>query len=232
MIKENLREVRANIERALLNRAPNIPQADVKLVAVTKNHPVEIMQQAIDLGVTDIGENRIQEALDKFSTLERNVVKHLIGHLQTNKVKPTVKNFDLIHSVDSQRLALALDRAAGSVNKIQDILIQVNAAREETKSGVDPDELDQLLETVDQCGNLKLRGLMMIAPNFDDVEQCRPLFNQMYKTFKRQRELRPTIEILSMGMTHDYKIAIEEGANMIRVGTAIFGQRDYRWEEK
>lgn len=217
LIADNLREVRANIAGA-----------DVTLVAVTKNHPVEMMREAIDCGVTDIGENRIQEALDKFPVLERVVKKHLIGHLQTNKVKPAVKNFDLIHSVDSQRLALAIDRAAASIGKIQDVLIQVNLAREQSKTGVDPDDLDGLIATVEQCRNLKLRGLMMIAPNFDDVEQCRPLFAQMNKIFRRQRELHPTIEILSMGMTHDYKIAVEEGANMIRVGTAIFGQREYR----
>ena len=221
MIADNLREVRAGIARA-----------DVTLVAVTKNHPVEMMREAIDCGVTDIGENRIQEALEKFQTLNRTVKKHLIGHLQTNKVKPAVKNFDLIHSVDSPRLANALDRAAGSIEKIQDVLIQVNLAREESKTGVAPEELEELIATVEQCRNLKLRGLMMIAPNFDDVEQCRPLFAQMYKIFRRQQQLHPTIEILSMGMTHDYKIAVEEGANMIRVGTAIFGQRDYRWEEK
>ena len=217
MIADNLREVRAGIGRA-----------DVTLVAVTKNHPVEMMREAIDCGVTDIGENRIQEALEKFSTLDRAVKKHLIGHLQTNKVKPAVKNFDLIHSVDSPRLALSIDRAAASIEKIQDVLIQVNLAREQSKTGVDPNDLDGLIATVEQCNNLRLRGLMMIAPNFDDVEQCRPLFAQMYEIFRRQRDLHPTIEILSMGMTHDYKIAVEEGANMIRVGTAIFGQRDYR----
>ena len=228
MIKANLQQVRENIDRALENRKPEVEKSGVTLVAVTKNHPVEVMQEAIDLGVTDIGENRIQEALEKFSTLNRKVVKHLIGHLQTNKSKLAVKHFDLIHSVDSPRLALALDRAANSVNKIQDILIQINLAREKSKSGVDVEELDRLSETIGQCRNLKLCGLMMIAPNLDDVEQCRPLFSQMYRIFRRQRESYPTIEILSMGMTHDYKIAVEEGANMIRVGTAIFGQRDYR----
>ena len=139
-----------------------------------------------------------------------------------------MKYFDLIHSVDSQRLALALDRAAQSINIVKDILIQVNLAREESKSGVDIDDLDQLIATVEQCRNLKLCGLMMIAPNYEDAEQCRPLFGQMYKVFQRQKELHPTIGILSMGMTHDYKIAIEEGADMVRVGTAIFGQREYR----
>ena len=228
MIKANLREVRENIAAAIENRAPNIPRAAVKLVAVTKNHSVEMMREAIDNGVTDIGENRIQEALEKFSVLDRKVTRHLIGHLQTNKAKLAVKYFDLIHSVDSQRLALALDRAAQSINIVKDILIQVNLAREESKSGVDIDDLDQLIATVEQCRNLKLCGLMMIAPNYEDAEQCRPLFGQMYKVFQRQKELHPTIGILSMGMTHDYKIAIEEGADMVRVGTAIFGQREYR----
>ncbi|MBQ9480057.1 MAG: YggS family pyridoxal phosphate-dependent enzyme [Selenomonadaceae bacterium] len=227
MIKQNLRDVLENIETAKHNRPSNII-GDVLLVAVTKNHSVEQMQEAIDNGVTDIGENRIQEALEKFSALDRNVTKHLIGHLQTNKVKQAVKHFDLIHSVDSQRLAQAVDRAAQSLNKVQDVLVQINLAREESKSGVDPDQLDELLSTVKDCTNLKLKGLMLIAPNYEQVEQCRPLFRQMYRLFQRQKEIYPTVEYLSMGMTHDYKIAVEEGANLVRIGTAIFGARDYR----
>ena len=227
MITENLRDVLANIEDAKRNR-PSAIESDVKLVAVTKNHSVEQMQEAIDNGVTDIGENRIQEAVEKFATLNRSVTKHLIGHLQTNKVKQAVKYFDLIHSVDSQRLAQAVDRAAGSISKIQDVLIQVNLAREESKSGVDPDELDALLSTVWNCDNLCLKGIMLIAPNYDQVEQCRPLFRQMYRIFQSQRKIYPTVEYLSMGMTHDYRIAVEEGANLVRIGTAIFGERDYR----
>lgn len=227
MIKQNLRDVLENIEIAKHNRPSNITD-DVLLVAVTKNHSVDQMQEAIDNGVTDIGENRIQEALEKFSALDRNVTKHLIGHLQTNKVKQAVKHFDLIHSVDSQRLAQAVDRAAQSLDKVQDVLIQINLAREESKSGVDPDELDQLLATVETCTHLNLKGLMLVAPNYEQVEQCRPLFRQMYRLFQRQKEIYPTVEYLSMGMTHDYKIAVEEGANLVRIGTAIFGARDYR----
>ena len=213
MIKDNLLQVLDAIEVA--RRKTQTPS--VKLIAVTKTHPVETMREAIDCGVTDIGENRVQEAVDKFATLERNVIKHLIGHLQTNKVKQAVKHFDLIHSVDSKHLAEAVDRAARAIDKIQDVLIQVNIAREAQKSGV--------VETVRHCENLRFRGLMMIAPNYEDVEQCRPLFNRMYRLFLRQKEINPTVEYLSMGMTHDYKIAIEEGANMIRIGTAIFGAR-------
>lgn len=222
MIRENLLRVLSEIE--------SVRRSDQKvtLVAVTKNHGVEQMREAIDGGVSNIGENRVQEALEKFKTLDRNVVRHLIGHLQTNKVKPAVEHFDLIHSVDSQRLANALNRAANSIGKVQDVLIQVNLAREETKSGVEPEALEELISTVEGSDHLKYRGLMMIAPNFDDVEQCRPLFREMYRLFLRQREIHPTVEYLSMGMTHDYKIAVEEGANLIRIGTAIFGERDYR----
>lgn len=222
MIRENLLRVLSEIESVRRSAQK------VTLVAVTKNHGVEQMREAIDGGVSNIGENRVQEALEKFKTLDRNVVRHLIGHLQTNKVKPAVEHFDLIHSVDSQRLANALNRAASSIGKVQDVLIQVNLAREETKSGVEPEALEELISTVEGCEHLKYRGLMMIAPNFDDVEQCRPLFREMYRLFLRQREIHPTVEYLSMGMTHDYKIAVEEGANLIRIGTAIFGERDYR----
>ena len=223
MIKQNLLRVIENIEDA----KRHLQSSAIKLVAVTKNHPVEAMREAIDCGVTDIGENRIQEAVEKFATLDRNVVKHLIGHLQTNKVRQAVKHFDLIHSIDSPHLAQAVNRAAESIDKIQAVLIQINLAREVQKSGVAPEELESLIETVQKCGNLKLRGFMMIAPNYEDAEQCRPLFKQMYQLFQRQREVLPTIEILSMGMTHDYRIAIEEGANLVRIGTAIFGERDY-----
>ena len=198
------------------------------LVAVTKNHGVEVMREAIDAGATDIGENRVQEAVAKFQTLDRKVTRHLIGHLQTNKAKAAVKLFDLIQSVDSQHLAAALNKAAASIDKVQDVLIQVNVAREPQKSGVLLEDLDALIKFVDEANNLRLRGLMMIAPNLEDVEQCRPFFKQMRKLFDELRPAREAFDFLSMGMTHDYKIAVEEGANVVRVGTAIFGARTYR----
>ena len=200
----------------------------ITLVAVTKNHGVDLMREAIDAGATDIGENRVQEAADKFQTLDRQVTRHLIGHLQTNKAKAAVKLFDLIQSVDSQHLAAALDKAAASIGKVQDVLIQVNAAREPQKSGVMLEDLDGLIKFVDAAKNLRLRGLMMIAPNLEDVEQCRPFFKQMRKLFDGLKTNREAFDFLSMGMTHDYKIAVEEGANVVRVGTAIFGERSYR----
>lgn len=210
---ENFRAIRAKLNDRII------------LVAVTKNHDVELMREAIDAGAKHIGENRVQEANEKFPNLNRSVTRHLIGHLQTNKAKQAVKLFDLIESLDSQHLAAALDKAAAKVGKVQDVLIQVNVAREVQKSGVAPEDLNALINFVDDAENLRLRGLMMIAPNFSDVEQCRPLFAQMRKLFDELRTSRKDFDFLSMGMTHDYKIAVEEGANVVRLGTAIFGER-------
>lgn len=220
-VVENLQSVLAEIDAHKRFDEP------VTLVAVTKNHTVELMQQAIDGGALHIGENRVQEAAEKFETLNRSVTKHLIGHLQTNKVKQAVKLFDLIQSVDSEHLAAAIDKAAAQFGKVQEILIQVNLAKEDTKSGVYFEDLQNLISKVDALKNLKLRGLMMIAPNFPDVEECRPLFKQMRKIFIELRASREKFDFLSMGMTHDFKIAVEEGANIVRVGTAIFGARNY-----
>lgn len=212
-VAENFREIKSKLNDKII------------LVAVTKNHGVELMREAIDAGAKNIGENRVQEAAEKFQTLNREVTRHLIGHLQTNKAKQAVKLFDLIESVDSQHLAAAIDKAAAQIGKVQDILIQVNLARETQKSGVLLEDLNALISFVDGLENLRLRGLMMIAPNFPDVEQCRPLFAQMRKLFDELKTSRANFDFLSMGMTHDYKIAVEEGANVVRLGTAIFGER-------
>lgn len=225
-VKENLNLVREEIQK--FRRRSTFADEPVKLVAVTKNHGVDLMREAIDAGVNDVGENRVQEAAEKFSILERDgVTKHLIGHLQTNKAKQAVKLFDLIHSVDSANLAVAIDKAASSIEKVQDILIQVNLANEDTKFGVSEENLHGLIENVDALKNLRLRGLMLIAPNYSDVEQCRPLFRRMKKIFDELASTRQDFNFLSMGMTHDYKIAVEEGANIVRIGTAIFGERIY-----
>ena len=225
-IAENFQKVLSEIEtaRSKKNFATDEP---VTLIAVTKNHSVELAREVIDAGAKNIGENRVQEAAEKFQTLERKVAKHLIGHLQTNKVKTAVQLFDLIQSVDSEHLAKAIDKAANSFGKVQDILIQVNLAKEESKSGVYEENLQELISKVDALKNVKLRGLMMIAPNYSDVEKCRPLFRQMRKIFDEIKIRRKDFDFLSMGMTHDFKIAVEEGANIVRVGTAIFGERIY-----
>ena len=209
-VAENFRAIKAELGDKII------------LVAVTKNHGVELMREAIDAGATDIGENRVQEATEKFQTLDRQVTRHLIGHLQTNKVKAAVKLFDVIQSVDSEHLAASLDKAAKNIGKVQNVLIQVNLAREPQKSGVLLEDLDSLIKFVDEAKNLRLRGLMMIAPNFSNVEECRPLFRQMRELFDELKTSRENFDMLSMGMTHDYKIAVAEGANVVRVGTAIF----------
>lgn len=230
MIAERLQAVEAEIEAAKKRRTRVSKDASVTLIAVTKNHDVTAMREAIDAGIEEIGENRIQEAKEKFGTLERNVKWHLIGHLQTNKARVAVALFDLIHSVDSEHLARAIDKEAGKIGKRQDVLVQVNLAKEESKSGIYKEDLRSLLDVVDALPNLHLAGLMCIAPNYDDVEKCRPLFREMYEIFLKTKEIPfhdANIKYLSMGMSHDYAIAVEEGANLVRVGTAIFGPRQY-----
>ena len=219
-VAENFRAIRAELDSFARNEK-------IILVAVTKNHGVEQMREAIDAGATDIGENRVQEAAEKFQTLDRAARRHLIGHLQTNKAKAAVKLFDVIQSVDSEHLAAAVDKAASSIGKVQDVLIQVNVAREPQKSGVLLEDFDTLINFVDAAKNLRLRGLMMIAPNFSDAEECRPLFKKMRELFDALKTQRENFDLLSMGMTHDYKVAVEEGANVVRIGTAIFGERLY-----
>ena len=227
MLADNLAAVR---EKILLASQKAVVQQNVKLVAVTKNHPVEMMQEAIDCGVTAIGENRIQEALEKQLTLNRTVEWHLIGHLQTNKVKQAVSLFTFIHSVDSEKLAVQINKYAGKINKIQNILLQVNVAQEETKFGIAVDEVRPLAEAIEQLPNLRLCGMMTIAPYFENGEQTRPIFKKAYQLFNELKQMNlPSADIrwLSMGMTNDYVIAIEEGANLVRVGTGIFGARQY-----
>ena len=225
-ISKNLEIVSAEIEKARLKRKVAVDEP-ITLVAVTKNHGADLMLEAIHAGVTDIGENRVQEAAEKFQALDKKVTRHLIGHLQTNKAKQAVKLFDLIHSVDSEHLAAAIDKAASSAEKVQDILIQVNLAKEDSKYGIYEENLQSLIDEIDALKNLRLRGLMMIAPNYSGVEQCRTLFAEMRKIFDKLKVTRQNFDFLSMGMTHDYKIAIEEGANVVRIGTAIFGARNY-----
>ena len=229
MIQEKLHEVEHKIAESISRRKPEYKD-DVLLVAVTKNHDIYAMREAIDAGVTDIGENRIQEAKDKYETLDRQVTWHLIGHLQTNKAKQAVKMFDLIHSVDSLHLAQAINKAAADIDKVQKVLVQVNLAQEASKSGIYEDGLLELLHQVDAMSNLQLMGLMCIAPNYEDVEECRPLFAAMKNIFDKMQDIqwkKANMKYLSMGMTHDYDIAIEEGANVVRVGTGIFGPRQY-----
>ena len=229
-IAERYQNVAAKIEAARKRRTTVPKDAAVTLVAVTKNHDTAAMREAIEAGATNVGENRVQEAKGKFAEIGNSVTWHLIGHLQTNKVRQAVKFSDLIHSVDSLHLAEAINSEAARIDKVQDILVQVNLAREESKSGFYKEDLFTALQAINALPNLRLRGLMCMAPNYENVEECRPLFREMYKIFREVQDSElpmSNIDTLSMGMTHDYEIAVEEGANMVRVGTAIFGPRQY-----
>lgn len=216
-----LASIRAQIEAAALN-CGRLPQ-DVTLVAISKTHPASLIKTAIELGVTDVGENRVQEAEQKINEVGRTKARwHLVGHLQANKARRAVQLFDVIHSLDSLELAQRLDRLCGEEGReTLPVLIQVDLGHEETKSGIDESSLPQLLDGLAGLSRVQLIGLMTLPPFFDEPDQARPFF-------RRLRELRdkwvPNGE-LSMGMTHDFAVAIEEGATMVRIGTAIFGER-------
>ena len=228
MIRENILEVRKRIEAACL-RTKRDPAA-IKLIAVSKGRSVEEIREALSSGLTDIGENRVQEALLKYSDKrlalgDMPMQWHMIGHLQTNKVKEAVKIFNLIHSVDSLRLAEEIDSQASKINKIQDILIEVKTSPEATKFGIKPDELTGFIKEVSGFKNINISGLMTIAPLVNNAEEARPYFRNL-KELKDKVNLLSVLcyplSVLSMGMTDDFEVAIEEGANMIRVGRAIF----------
>lgn len=228
MLKDNLHKVQTQIAEALSRRTETKLTGDkVTLVAVTKNHPVDVVLESLALGVTNIGENRVQEAKEKRTIVPDRGFWHLIGHLQTNKAKQAVTLFDLIESADSEHLLAALDKAAGQQHKQQDILLQLNIAREEQKTGFLIEDYLAILPQLDDYKNLCVRGLMVIAPLCGDIEETRPVFKEGYRCFCELRAQRPGIELLSMGMTHDFTVAVEEGANIVRVGTALFGKRDY-----
>lgn len=216
-----LAAIRARIEAAAV-RCGRLPQ-DVTLVAISKTHPASVVRSAIELGATDLGENRVQEAEQKIAEVGRTRARwHLVGHLQANKARRAVQLFDVIHSLDSLELARRLDRLCGEEGRENlPVLVQVDLGHEKTKSGIDEAELPELVAGLGELSRVQLMGLMTLPPFFDDPEQARPYF-------QRLRELRnkwvPNGE-LSMGMTNDFEVAIEEGATMVRVGTAIFGQR-------
>lgn len=208
---------------------------DVLLVAVTKLHSPEEINEAIDAGITDIGENKVQEIMDKYDKV-KPVRWHLIGHLQTNKVKYIIDKVAMIHSVDSLHLAKEIEKRAAQHDLTMDILIQVNSAEEESKFGISTEETDQLIADISrECPHIRTKGLMCIAPFEEDPNDAREYFAEVKKIYDKYAALdmeRVDFQYLSMGMTNDFEVAIEEGSNLIRVGTAIFGYRDYRSEEK
>lgn len=218
-------QVRERIAAACLGAGR--PADSVRLVSVTKTVPVETIREAIAGGLTDLGENRVQEAAAKIETLGRDGLSwHLIGHLQSNKAGRAVQMFDLIHSVDSEALAREIDRRAGLAGKKQRILIQVNCSAEESKSGCAPGEVAGLSKAIAGHGNLWLEGLMTIGPLDADPESARPAFVLLRNLRdETQSQLGRPLPELSMGMTGDLEVAIGEGATMVRVGSAIFGER-------
>ena len=201
----------------------------VRMIAVTKTVSAETVRVAIQAGVVLFGENYIQEAREKCGMLaEYPVSWHFIGHLQTNKAKYAVKLFDLIHTVDSLRLATELDREARKIGKVQKILIQVNIGKEASKSGIDAESTEMLIRSLAAFPNLSVRGLMVIPPFFDEPERVRPHFRglrELRDSINKRNIAGVSLDELSMGMTGDFEAAIEEGATMVRIGTAIFGER-------
>ena len=203
---------------------------DVLLCAVSKTRTPEEINVAIDAGVTDIGENKVQEIMDKFDAV-KPVKWHMIGHLQTNKVKYIIDKVSMIHSVDSYKLAAEINKRAAQHGLVMDILLQVNSAEEESKFGITTDETEKLIkEILDTCENIRIRGLMCIAPYADDPEDIKVYFEDVkkqYDEFGKIDHPRLDFKYLSMGMSHDFPVAIEAGSNLVRVGSAIFGERNY-----
>lgn len=203
---------------------------EITLIAISKTHPTETLRAAIDLGIADLGENRVQEAEAKILEIGRKAARwHLVGHLQENKARRAVSLFDVIHSLDSVSLAQRLDRLCVSEGRAElPVLVQINLGGEESKTGTDPKALNVLVETVAACQRLRLTGLMTLPPYFENAEDGRPYFKtlcEMRDQLQREGRFGDGPGELSMGMSHDFEIAIEEGATMIRVGTAIFGER-------
>lgn len=225
-LRERIEDVRSRIAKALCHAGRE--GEHVRLIAVTKTVPVERIRQAIEYGVRDLGENRIQEAEGKIPHLPREVCWHFIGHLQSNKVRKAVAWFDWIQSVDHLSLAERLNRVAAEVGRTIPVLIQVALGGEPTKHGVAPDDLFEFARAVARLPHLDVRGLMTIPPFFEDPEKVRPFFRKLAELRRQVNDRaifpQPLTE-LSMGMSHDFEIAIEEGATMVRIGTAIFGER-------
>ena len=225
-IKSNIDDVRRRIEDAA-RRCGRDP-SEITLIAVSKLHSAEEVDAAAECGITDFAENKVQELCSKMPLVKADARWHLIGHLQTNKVKNVIDRVCMIHSVDSRHLAEEINKRAAQAGKVMDILLQVNAAGEESKFGLALQDAKMLAKDVLQLENVNIRGLMEIAPYAEDPEEVRIWFRQVRQLFEELKaDGLPWLDTLSMGMSHDFETAIEEGATCIRVGTAIFGERDY-----
>lgn len=229
-LAERLNNIRKKIENAAKEANRNF--SEIKLVAVSKTHPVEVLQEAIDAGCEILGENKVQEAEGKISEIGRDKAEwHLIGHLQKNKARKAVQNFDVIHTLDSLKLAKRLERICIEEERSDlSVLVQIDLADEASKFGIKEEDLSELVEYLQSCKCLKFNGLMIIPPYFENAEDVRPYYRKLREIrdkLNEQNAFANGFGELSMGMSHDFEIAIQEGATLIRVGTAIFGQRNY-----
>ena len=227
-IKQNIAAVEQHIEDACASCGRE--RADVKLIAVSKTKPLEALQEAYDYGCRDFGENKVQELVEKYEAMPKDIRWHMIGHLQRNKVKYIVDKVFLIHSVDSLRLAQEIEKEAAKKNVTVNILVEVNVAAEESKFGTTAEEAALLVEEIAKLSHIQVRGLMTIAPYVEDSEKNRLYFaklKQIYVDIIHKNIDNVFMEELSMGMTGDYEVAITEGATYVRVGTGIFGERNY-----
>ena len=228
MIKENLEEVEARITRACERSGRE--RSEVTLISVSKTKPVEMLQEAYDAGSRDFGENKPQEIREKYPQLPTDIRWHMIGHLQRNKIKYIIDKVYMIHSVDSIRLAEAIDEEAKKHGIVMPVLIEVNVAEEESKFGVHLDEVESLIRQISELSNIQVQGLMTIAPFTENAEDNRIYFRKLrnlYVDIKDKNIDNVNMCNLSMGMTGEYEVAVEEGATMVRVGTGIFGARSY-----
>ena len=228
MIIDNYKEVERKVYEACARAGRD--RSEVTLIAVSKTKPVEMLQEAMSAGAAVFGENKVQELCEKYEVLPKDLRWHMIGHLQRNKVKYIVDKAELIHSVDSLRLAEEINKEAGKKNIQVSVLIEVNVAEEDSKFGVKVKDTENLIREIALLPNVRIQGLMTIAPYVEDAEENRPIFRILKKLavdIKMKNIDNVHMDVLSMGMTGDYEVAIEEGATMVRVGTGIFGERNY-----
>lgn len=233
MLKDNFETVEKNVAAACKRAGRD--RSEVTLIAVSKTKPVEMLREVYDAGARDFGENKVQEICEKYDQLPSDIKWHMIGHLQRNKVKQVIDKAALIHSVDSYRLAQEISVQAQKKGLTIPILVEVNIAGEESKFGISAEDTIQLVEEISVLPNLKIQGLMTIAPYVVDAEENRLYFRlikQLSVDIKNKNIDNVSMDILSMGMTGDYEVAIEEGATMVRVGTGIFGARNYNTKER
>lgn len=228
MLKEQLEQVKQNIQEACEKVKRN--RDEVTLIAVSKTKPIEVLHEAYDLGVRVFGENKVQELVDKYEALPKDIEWHLIGHLQTNKVKYIIDKVAMIHSVDSLKLAETIEKEAAKKDCIANILVEVNVAEEDSKFGLKVDEVLPFIEKISTFPHIRVKGLMTIAPFVENAEENRDIFTNLHKLsvdIEAKNIDNTSMSVLSMGMTNDYEVAVEEGATMVRVGTGIFGARNY-----